>query len=185
MSAIALICILCVKYNGCTMPSQGVKNISYPKTSWTRHFRIGNPTPLLARLTGDPSIVWDLYNSTAASRNESVQKSFVRFALRNLPRGDSLNLPSYESRWLEWRRRCKSGNGGGNGLRQSSKPNCCWNAKKMIELITVFDHSSETMTSHDTLIVRLGESYLHIEVAHCKYSPFNVTWQHLEVVQRS
>ncbi|XP_062715813.1 uncharacterized protein LOC134291708 [Aedes albopictus] len=44
------------------------------------------------------SIVWDPYHSTVASRIESVQKRFIRFALRNLPWNDPLNLPPYGSR---------------------------------------------------------------------------------------
>lgn len=53
---------------------------------------------LVRPLLETASIVWDPYHSTVASRIESVQKRFVRFALRNLPWNDSLNLPSYESR---------------------------------------------------------------------------------------
>lgn len=46
------------------------------------------------------SIVWDPYHSTVASRIESIQKRFIRFALRNLPWSDPLNLPPYEGRCL-------------------------------------------------------------------------------------
>ena len=44
------------------------------------------------------SIIWDPYHSTIAARIESVQKRFIRFALRNLPWNDPHNLPAYENR---------------------------------------------------------------------------------------
>lgn len=53
---------------------------------------------LVRPLLETASIVWDPYHSTVASRIESVQKRFVRFALRNLPWNDPQNLPPYESR---------------------------------------------------------------------------------------
>lgn len=42
--------------------------------------------------------VWSPSQSTLINRIESVQRRFVRFALRGLPWTDSFNLPPYESR---------------------------------------------------------------------------------------
>lgn len=44
------------------------------------------------------AVVWCPYQSTWTARIESVQRKFVRYALRNLPWHDPLNLPPYEDR---------------------------------------------------------------------------------------
>lgn len=44
------------------------------------------------------SIVWAPYYMNNISRIESIQRKFVRFALRHLPWRDPLHLPSYENR---------------------------------------------------------------------------------------
>lgn len=44
------------------------------------------------------SVVWCPYQVTWIARLESIQKKFVRYALRNLPWRDPANLPPYEHR---------------------------------------------------------------------------------------
>lgn len=44
------------------------------------------------------SAVWSPYYENSAVRIESVQRRFIRFALRRLPWRDPFHLPSYESR---------------------------------------------------------------------------------------
>lgn len=44
------------------------------------------------------SVVWAPYYENDISRIETVQRKFIRFALRNLPWRDPIILPSYESR---------------------------------------------------------------------------------------
>ena len=44
------------------------------------------------------SVVWSPFHVTWSNRIEAVQKKFVRYALRNLPWRDPLNLPAYENR---------------------------------------------------------------------------------------
>lgn len=44
------------------------------------------------------SVVWDPYHRTVSVRIESIQRKFVRRALRNLPWNDPANLPAYEDR---------------------------------------------------------------------------------------
>lgn len=44
------------------------------------------------------SVVWYPYHQNGMDRIESVQRRFIRFALRRLPWRDPLRLPSYESR---------------------------------------------------------------------------------------
>lgn len=44
------------------------------------------------------SQVWSPYHNTHSLRIESVQRRFIRFALRGLPWVDSFNLPPYEDR---------------------------------------------------------------------------------------
>lgn len=44
------------------------------------------------------SAVWSPYYQNSAARIESVQRRFIRFALRRLPWRDPFRLPSYESR---------------------------------------------------------------------------------------
>lgn len=44
------------------------------------------------------SVVWCPYQTIWIARIESVQKKFVRYALRHLPWNDPVNLPAYENR---------------------------------------------------------------------------------------
>ena len=44
------------------------------------------------------TVVWSPFHVTWSNRIEAVQKKFVRYALRNLPWQDPLNLPAYENR---------------------------------------------------------------------------------------
>lgn len=46
------------------------------------------------------AVVWDPYYRCSVLQIERIQRKFVRFALRNLPWNDPLNLPSYEDRCL-------------------------------------------------------------------------------------
>lgn len=43
-------------------------------------------------------IIWDPFHITVIDRIEAVQRKFVRYALRNLPWNDPVNLPPYENR---------------------------------------------------------------------------------------
>ena len=43
-------------------------------------------------------VVWAPYHAVQANRIESIQKSFVRYALRVLPWNDTINLPPYDQR---------------------------------------------------------------------------------------
>ena len=44
------------------------------------------------------AVIWCPIQANWSARIEAVQKKFVRYALRNLPWRDPLNLPSYENR---------------------------------------------------------------------------------------
>lgn len=60
----------------------------------TKHLFITYVRPILEY----SSQVWSPYRDIDISRIESVQKKFLRFALRNLPWADPIRLPPYESR---------------------------------------------------------------------------------------